>query len=317
METLHRPPRVFLSHASEDKERFVLRLAEQLRERGIDVWLDFWEILPGDSLVDKIFNEGLRSASAVIVVLSRFSVSKAWVREELNAAVIGRIQKGAKIIPVVLDGCDVPEPLRSTFWQQVDDLDDPTQAIESIVAAVYDHRPKPPLGSPPAYVTADATHIYGINALDGAVFKYSCEFMIKTSEYLVEPATVLNDLAIPEAELRDTLDVLENQGLIEVHATLGPDLDSFQVTNYGWSTYFEAYVPNFREIYRNVILAILNDGHRQTDEIAKHLGVPQMFVDHIVGELEGQRHLLVSQALGAGGRYIGEVRGSLKRLLES
>ncbi|MBE0564925.1 MAG: toll/interleukin-1 receptor domain-containing protein [Krumholzibacteria bacterium] len=317
METKDRAPRVFLSHASEDKERFVFRLAEQLRERGIDVWLDFWEILPGDSLVDKIFNEGLRNASAVILVLSQFSVSKPWVKEELNAAVVGRIQKGARIIPVVLDGCDVPEPLRSTVWQRVDDLEDPTQAIESIVAAVYDHRPKPPLGPPPAYVTADAAHIYGLNSLDSAVFKYSCEFMVESGEYLVEPGLVLRDLAIPEAELRDTLDVLENHGLVEVHATLGPNLDSFQVTNYGWSTYFEAYVPNFSEIHRNVILAILNDGLRQTNEIARHLGVPQLFVDHIVGELENERHILVSQALGAAGRYIGDVRGSLKRLLEN
>src|SRR6185437_15157543 len=60
-------PRVFLSHASEDKERFVIRFAERLVERGVDVWLDKWEILPGDSLVDKIFEEGLAKASAVIV----------------------------------------------------------------------------------------------------------------------------------------------------------------------------------------------------------------------------------------------------------
>src|SRR5712691_12860113 len=58
------PPKVFLSHASEDKE-FVLDFASRLRRRGVDVWLDRWEILPGDSFVDKIFDEGLAQAKAV------------------------------------------------------------------------------------------------------------------------------------------------------------------------------------------------------------------------------------------------------------
>jgi hypothetical protein len=44
-------------------------------QRGVNAWLDVWEILPGDSLVDKIFNEGLKPADAVIVVLSNASIS--------------------------------------------------------------------------------------------------------------------------------------------------------------------------------------------------------------------------------------------------
>src|SRR5450755_2068887 len=102
------PPRVFVSHASEDKERFVNRFAARLRENGVDAWLDKWEMLPGDSLVDKIFEEGLKDAQAVIVVLSRISVGKPWVREELNAAFVKRVNTGSKLIPVVIDDCEVP-----------------------------------------------------------------------------------------------------------------------------------------------------------------------------------------------------------------
>jgi TIR domain len=75
-------PKVFLSHASEDKQRFVLPFATSLREKGIDVWLDKWEILPGDSLVDKLFEEGLKEAEAVLIVISAVSVTKPWVRQE-------------------------------------------------------------------------------------------------------------------------------------------------------------------------------------------------------------------------------------------
>lgn len=52
------PPKVFVSQASEDKDRFVVELARRLRKSGVDSWLDQWEMKPGDSLVDKILRRG-------------------------------------------------------------------------------------------------------------------------------------------------------------------------------------------------------------------------------------------------------------------
>jgi hypothetical protein len=115
-------PKVFLSHASEDKERFVIPFATTLREKGIDVWLDKWEILPGDSLVDKLFEEGLKEADAVLIVISAASVTKPWVRQELNTAIVNRITRQTKVIPVVLDNSEVPESLRSLVWESISDL---------------------------------------------------------------------------------------------------------------------------------------------------------------------------------------------------
>jgi len=68
--------RAFLSHASEDKEDFVEPLARELAEMGVAPWLDIWEIRPGDSLVRKLFDEGLDTVDAVIVVISAASVAK-------------------------------------------------------------------------------------------------------------------------------------------------------------------------------------------------------------------------------------------------
>jgi hypothetical protein len=78
-------PKVFIGHASEDKERFLRAFATKLRqEAGVDAWVDEWEIYPGDSLVQKISEEGLKDAEAVIIVLSEHSVDEPWVREELS-----------------------------------------------------------------------------------------------------------------------------------------------------------------------------------------------------------------------------------------
>jgi hypothetical protein len=162
-----------MSHASEDKERFVVPFATALRGRGLDVWLDEWEMLPGDSLVKKIFTEGIDEAAAIIVVLSSSSVTKRWVAEELDAAVVKRIQQDTLLIPVVLDGLepsDLPLAVRHLLYEPVPDASDLGAATDRVVRAVLDERDKPDLGSLPAYA-ANAVSIQGLDAIDAQVLK--------------------------------------------------------------------------------------------------------------------------------------------------
>jgi hypothetical protein len=82
-------PKVCIGHASEDKERFALDFATKLSsQHDIDAKVDRWEILPGDSLVRKIFDEGIGQAEAVIVVISEDGINKPWVREELDVSTV-------------------------------------------------------------------------------------------------------------------------------------------------------------------------------------------------------------------------------------
>ncbi|MGZ9112904.1 MAG: toll/interleukin-1 receptor domain-containing protein, partial [Rhodoplanes sp.] len=60
---------VFISHSSKGKPA-VEALAVALRQRGIEVWLDKWEIGPGDDIVASI-NAGLGCLSYGIGVASR------------------------------------------------------------------------------------------------------------------------------------------------------------------------------------------------------------------------------------------------------
>jgi hypothetical protein len=79
--TQDRHPKVFISHAGKDKERFVRSFARELRANGIVAWFNEWEIMPSDSLVGKLLGEGIGPSDAVVAVLSRHSVQSAWVRE--------------------------------------------------------------------------------------------------------------------------------------------------------------------------------------------------------------------------------------------
>jgi tetratricopeptide (TPR) repeat protein len=100
-------PGVFLSHSHFDRH-FVKRLAGDLRRYGVNVWVDEAEMLVGDSLIEKI-RDGIDSMDYVLVVISRHSVKSAWVRREIDVAMTQEIEgRRVKVLPILLDDCDLP-----------------------------------------------------------------------------------------------------------------------------------------------------------------------------------------------------------------
>jgi len=94
---------IFISHASEDKDRFVRPLAGALREAGLTVWYDEWELEVGDSLVDRV-NDGLARSRFGVVILSPGFFRKNWPRTELQALATLEIRDGrTRLLPVWLD----------------------------------------------------------------------------------------------------------------------------------------------------------------------------------------------------------------------
>ena len=80
------------------------KLAADLREAGVQVWLDEREIEAGESLIRSVA-EGLSSADYVAACLSPDSAGSNWVIKELEIAVHMEI-KGSIIcvIPLLLPG---------------------------------------------------------------------------------------------------------------------------------------------------------------------------------------------------------------------
>jgi hypothetical protein len=310
-------PKVFVSHASEDKDRFVLRFAERLRQKGIDAWLDKWEMLPGDSLVDKIFEEGIKEAKAVIVVLSNFSVKKPWVREELNAAVVKRINNGSKLIPVVIDNCDVPEALKTTLWESIADLSAYDASFDRIVSSIYGANDKPPIGPQPEYVQSFVKNIGGLNNIDSLVLRLSCEEVLKTGDTFVNPVRVFikdERPLVPEEELKDSLEILDNNGCIKLLRTIGGGLFPYQITTYGLDVYATATVPDYQGKIAEVVSAIVNEKLMSNAEIQERLKENKVIVDHILSVLESNGHIKQVKMIG-GLSQIFNVSPSLKRAL--
>lgn len=90
---------VFISHASEDKDTVVRPLASLLRDAGLDVWYDEFELRIGDSLRQKI-DQGIANARFGIVVLSPAFFAKGWTNYELDGIVTAQITGKQIILPI-------------------------------------------------------------------------------------------------------------------------------------------------------------------------------------------------------------------------
>lgn len=94
--------RIFISHASEDKDNYVRALAKILCENNFDVWYDEYEIQPGISIRQSI-DKGLRACDIGLIVLSPAYIKKQWTTLELNA-IFSKITMGyGKLIPIWLN----------------------------------------------------------------------------------------------------------------------------------------------------------------------------------------------------------------------
>ena len=316
-------PKVFLSHASEDKARFVTEFATKLRTtKGIDVWLDEWEILPGDSIVDKIFEEGINNAQAIIVVLSKYSIDKPWVKEELNAAMVKRINAGSKLIPIVLDNCEVPAALRSTVWVNIQDLNDYNSAFERIVNSIFEQRQKPTLSAPPSYATTPVDRIGSLNKQDTLVLVIGCEEAIRVAHSLVDIDATLNktrSLEISNEQCFESLEVLESMGYVKVHRVFNTErpVDHFRIEPYGFEHYASVFIEGYEATSRSIGLQIINLAQRNSREISAALNQPIMLVNHVIGTLEGSRLLKVNKSMtGDYNLFIYNVSPALRRHLE-
>lgn len=107
--------RVFLSYATEDKA-ISSKIAEQLEESGVDVWFAERELLPGDSMVDKI-GKAISSSDYVFLLLSKNFLK--YELAKISSKYLDELTtRDVAIIPVLIDDCEVPDFLSK--FQMID-----------------------------------------------------------------------------------------------------------------------------------------------------------------------------------------------------
>ena len=135
---------VFISYNSKDKE-FALDLARRLRDEGLDVWLDEWDLIPGKPWQEAI-EKAVGISRTIIILIGKDGFGK-WENEEARVAVDSQVSDPARsVIPVLLPGSD-PKILkkksflkRNTWVDFKNGLDD-KDAMHKLISGIKKQKP--------------------------------------------------------------------------------------------------------------------------------------------------------------------------------
>ncbi len=106
---------VFLSHSSQDRD-VVRPLAERLRADGLRVWLDEWEIRPGDSIPAKI-EEGLERSRVLVLCMSANAFGSDWgALESGTFRFRDPLNRERRFIPLRLDDAPIKGSLAQFLY---------------------------------------------------------------------------------------------------------------------------------------------------------------------------------------------------------
>ena len=128
---------IFISHSSRDAH-IAWQLSVDLGNSGFRPWLDEWEIDVGESIPAAI-NQGIGDCEALIVLLSPAAVESGWVEREWQAKYWDEAQaKSVKVLPALIESCEVPPLLRPKKYADFRDSYD--HGLTSLIKALNRRR---------------------------------------------------------------------------------------------------------------------------------------------------------------------------------
>ena len=164
------PPSAFISYSweSDDHKTWVRNFAERLTRNGVNVRLDQWQIIPGQSLTQFMEAE-VDNCDFVLVICTkdycRKSVTRAGGVGYEQQIITGNIVAGTpreRIIPIVREGdfrsgsdCSIPSQFRGVYAVDMRDGSDIDKEMELLLRALFKQpaSSQPTIGAKPAFLT--------------------------------------------------------------------------------------------------------------------------------------------------------------------
>ncbi len=139
----------FLSHNKKDKaivEKIALWLT---KKAGLKVWLDKWNLIPGDSWLDDIA-KALDQSQCCVVFLGPHGIS-AWQHTEMRSAVDSRVSENSmRVLPVLLPRAvrpgresELPRFLRDHTWVVFKETWQEEETLRRLVCGIEGKEPGP------------------------------------------------------------------------------------------------------------------------------------------------------------------------------
>ena len=272
--------KVFISHDSRDKERFVDNFARKLIENGIDVWYDKWELGFGDSLM-KIFKD-MPDCDVFISIISSNSIESKWVKEESDSAFIRKIEKQMKFIPVILmeDGVDIPNEFNHILQCRISNINDYEEEFKKLVGDLFEISAKPPIGKPPRYVLE--TPIEGYELIDSIIIKSIGDYILENGDISLDFEDIVElicDFEFSKEDINESIEILESKYIMSFTRFLGNYYPgNIKLTYYGKVIYAENYMNNFSSIVKDIVSIILNMGWGANQNDFKIVDAPRSII---------------------------------------
>jgi len=112
------------------------KIVSELRGRGVNVWVDTENLIPGSPAWEREIEKSIRGASGIIVLLSPDSNNSEWVRREISFTE----EHDKRIFPVLIRGDENDSiPLRLSSHQRVDLRRNTSQGLDDLANALKDH----------------------------------------------------------------------------------------------------------------------------------------------------------------------------------
>lgn len=120
MRRVYPPPhRIFISHAHADSD-MALGLANDLRARGLDAWVDLHGLRAGESWADVIRTQ-LDEADAFVLLIGADSQYSPWARREMSEILKRAWADDSKIVlPVLIGSAEPPGYLRDQVTLRIE-----------------------------------------------------------------------------------------------------------------------------------------------------------------------------------------------------
>lgn len=133
---------IFLSHANLDKKPIVGELYKWLTKiSNIPIWYDQAILSGGNSLTESI-GKAIPQCRSMVLVLSPASVKSGWVQKEYALAENHRmLHRDFKIIPILIDDCEIPPFLQDSLYIDARDNQLTSGFYRDLLQALYPFDP--------------------------------------------------------------------------------------------------------------------------------------------------------------------------------
>ncbi len=307
--------KIFISHDSRDKNRFVEKFATRLLDNGIDVWYDDWELGFGDSLMT-IF-DAISQCDVFISIISEYSVESKWVMEESDSAFIKKIEDNVKFIPVILPGdFEIPNNLHHIVQCRIQDINDYDSEFNKLLSDIFGISLKPKIGDVPRY-----TLVSPINELeqsDTIVIKVIGDFFIKNKLPSISFDQIVDltvDFDLTKEDIRDSIEILFENNFIKYTKTFSNTPINIRFTYKGVKLYCENYIDDYNLYIKKIFSSILNDNMMDNGQIIQKTNIPRFIVNAILDCLEIRNYVKLYKTI-SGSSIIYKVSATGKRYMK-